>query len=158
MQLRILAAAVAASALTALGVAVGVSAQNGTPAASSSDSLFAALAGDNEVDSPGDSDGRGSFSATVVGKKKLCFGLAVKKIGKPLAAHIHTGAKGRNGDVVVTLAAPKDGAGGGIGGCTTAPAATIADILGSPKRFYVNVHTADFGGGAIRGQLFAKAP
>ena len=157
MKLRI-GGAVAAAALSALAVAVVVSAQSGAPAASSSDGLFAALSGGNEVDSPGDGDGRGSFSATVVGKKKICFGLSVKKIGDVAAAHIHKGAKGKNGDVVVTLGTPKDGAGSAVAGCATISAATVKAILKKPGGFYVNVHTADFGGGAIRGQLFAKTP
>jgi hypothetical protein len=32
--------------------------------------------------------------------------------------------------------------------------AVLSAILRRPGRYYVNVHTAAFGGGAVRGQLF----
>lgn len=155
MKLRVISAAVA-GALSALAVAVVVGAQNAAPAASGNDSLFAALEGKNEV-GRGDKDGRGSFSGVFHGNK-LCWGLAIKNVKQPAAAHIHKGGASANGDVVVTLAVPKSGEPGGIGGCGTVPAATRKDILKKPGGFYVNVHSAEFAGGAIRGQLFARTP
>ena len=83
--------------------------------------------------------------------------LTVDKIGTAVAAHIHKGAAGANGPVVVNLAAPADG---NAADCLTegemgkfAGGQTVAEILANPGSFYVNVHNADYPGGAIRGQL-----
>src|SRR6187399_1955809 len=67
--------------------------------------LFAVLKGRNEVGphgrrGAGDPDGRGSFTATVDGNQ-LCFGITVKNLDKPTAAHIHKAPPNRNGDIVV---------------------------------------------------------
>jgi CHRD domain len=35
----------------------------------------------------------------------------------------------------------------------SASSATIKAILKTPSGYYVNIHTSDFGAGAIRGQL-----
>ena len=83
------AAVVAAAALAVVGV-VGAGAK-GT--AKESQSLFAVMNGKKEV-SPegekraGDLNGRGSFSAVFDGNE-LCYGISVKNIEDPVAAHIH---------------------------------------------------------------------
>ena len=41
--------------------------------------------------------------------------------------------------------------------CASAEASLISEIAQNPAGFYVNVHTSDFPGGAVRGQL-AQAP
>ena len=56
-----------------------------------------------------------------------------------------------SGPVAVPLAKP--GADGKVSACATASADVIKDILANPGGYYVNVHNAEFGGGAIRGQL-----
>ena len=38
-------------------------------------------------------------------------------------------------------------------GCLTANADLVHEILANPAGFYVNVHNAQFPGGAVRGQL-----
>jgi hypothetical protein len=120
--------------------------------------LFASLNGRKEVDDEGnrgagDRNGRGSFSATADGDQ-LCFGLTVKNLDTVAAAHIHRGGKRRNGPVVVPLEHPEDGDPGASAGCVTVGDSDLAAILRRPGRYYVNVHTAAFPGGAIRGQLF----
>jgi hypothetical protein len=155
MTLRIAMAALAA-ALSALAVAVVVSAQNGSTSATAKDSLFAALAGKNERPKA-DKDGRGSFAANFVGGQ-LCYGYVVKGIGDPAAAHIHKGTAGKNGDVVIPLDTPSSGNPGTVSDCVDVAAGLKKDILRRPSTYYVNVHNADFPGGAIRGQLFAKSP
>ena len=87
----------------------------------------------------------------------LCYVLLVDKIGTAVAAHIHEGAAGTNGPVVVNLAAPADG---NAADCLTEGEAgkfvgdqTVAEILANPGNYYVNVHNAEYPGGAIRGQL-----
>ncbi len=93
----------------------------------------------------------------------LCYVLIVENIAPATAAHIHKGPKGSNGPVVANLAAPADG---NAADCLTqgeagkftvdangVPLATVAQILADPAGYYVNVHNAEFPGGAIRGQL-----
>ena len=115
--------------------------------------LTAAMTGAAEAPSPGDSDGTGTATLRLnPGQQRVCFVLTATKITLPAAAaHIHTGAAGTPGPVLVTLTAPD--ASGISGGCVSAPRATIKAILKTPSAYYVNVHTADFANGAIRGQL-----
>ena len=121
--------------------------------------LNAVLTGPQEVPTLGDPDGRGTFAGVVKGDE-LCYVLVANRIDTPLAAHIHTGAAGVPGDIVVGLEVPDNVARGCI---TTVPdeqnttatltESELAAILASPADFYVNVHNALFPGGAIRGQL-----
>jgi hypothetical protein len=115
--------------------------------------LTATLTGAAEVPGPGDPDGSGTATLRLnPGQGKVCFVLTAAKITLPAAAaHIHPGAAGVAGGVLVGLAPPD--AAGIAGGCVSAPRATIKAILKDPAGYYVNVHTSDFGGGAIRGQL-----
>ena len=149
------------SAATALGVVTLASGQTATDSQSArlqKRTLFAVMTGKKEVDfdgnrGVGDPDGRGSFTATVDGGR-LCFGMTVKNIDAPAAAHIHRGGRDVAGDVVVPLAHPDSGDPGSSSGCVTVSSTLLTAILSNPGRFYVNVHTAPFGGGAVRGQLF----
>jgi CHRD domain len=124
-----------------------------------SPALFADLNGRNELDATtlqrgaGDPDGFGSASVTVDGNQ-LCVGITVANIATPMAAHIHKGRKFENGPVVVPLPHPSSGDPGASSGCVpVTDAALLADIQAHPKAYYVNVHTEDFPGGAVRGQL-----
>jgi len=130
------------------------------PASAAVTTLEAALTGgDTEVPDPGDPDGSGGAQVTInVRKQKLCFTLVVLDITLPTAAaHIHEGAAGVAGDIVVTLEAPEEIDGTGIGlstGCVRDLAKPLLrDIKQNPDPYYVNVHTSDFPGGAVRGQL-----
>jgi hypothetical protein len=116
--------------------------------------LEANLSGHNE--SPmADPDGSGTANLRLDrAKKRVCFTLRVKKIGGTVAAaHIHKGAAGVNGDIVVPLI---EGAktGSKFTGCVkNVKKSLISAITKHPRRYYVNVHTGDFPAGAIRGQL-----
>ena len=145
-----------AAALAGLAVAVAVSAQKGTPAATAKHSFFAALAGKNEKPK-GDNDGRGAFSA-IFPQGQICYGYSVRDIGDPVGAHIHKGPAGKNGPIVVTLDTPNSGNAGSVSDCFDIPPDVRKDILRRPAGYYVNVHTEEFPGGAVRGQLFAKSP
>jgi len=122
--------------------------------------LFAALNGKNEIaqdgtKGAGDRNGAGSFSAVISGRQ-LCYGLAVRDIADPVAAHIHRGGPNKNGPIVVPLTKPNAGSPGHSSNCTMLKAQLVRQIRGNPGRFYVNVHTTDFPDGAIRGQLFSR--
>jgi hypothetical protein len=115
--------------------------------------LAATLAGANEVPGPGDPDGSGTATFRMIrGSAVICFQLTVNAITLPAtAAHIHQGAVGIAGPVVVPLTAP--GAGGTATGCVNSTRALVGAILDNPAGFYANVHTTDYPAGAIRGQI-----
>ncbi len=113
--------------------------------------LTAQLTGAAEVPGPGDADGAGTFSVTLnPGQNQICYELAVSNIATATAAHIHTGAADVAGPVLVTLKTPSDGP---VKECVTLDRAKITLIMKKPGDYYVNVHNAEFPGGAVRGQL-----
>jgi hypothetical protein len=94
--------------------------------------------------------GKGTASVKITGTKVCWKFTGIKGIGTPLAAHIHKGGAGVSGPIVVPF--------GGkfrASGCIASTAAVVAAIAKDPKGYYVNVHTAKYPGGAIRGQLHA---
>jgi hypothetical protein len=102
----------------------------------------------------GDADGSGSAAITIdTDTGEVCWELSVEGIGDVAASHIHVGAEGESGGVVVPL--DVDGFSGTSEGCVTPADADLAAIVANPAGFYVNIHTAEFQAGAIRGQLTA---
>lgn len=113
------------------------------------DRLEADLSGANEVGG-GDTDGEGEARVWLdADEGEVCFRIKVEDIATPRAAHIHDGVAGMNGGVVVDLEIGENG----LRGCVEASADLIEAIEDDPSGFYVNVHNADFPGGAVRGQL-----
>lgn len=107
--------------------------------------LTADLTGAAEV-SGGDADGSGSAIVTLNhGQGLVCWEITVADIAPAFAAHIHAAPAGVNGGVVVPLSPTS--------GCASADPALIKAIMKDPGSYYVNVHNADFPGGAVRGQL-----
>lgn len=107
------------------------------------------LSGANEV-GPGDPDGSGSAHVTLnQGQGEICFSIETSNVDNILAAHIHVGAAGVNGGVVVSF----DWANTGGNGCVAANADLIKQIRQDPSGYYVNVHSPEFPAGAIRSQL-----
>lgn len=102
----------------------------------------------------GDPDGSGTAFLTVnPGQRELCWQLAVSGIALPAtAAHVHRAPSGVRGGIVVTLT-PPDASGTSTGCAADLDRALLQEILTSPGSFYVNVHTAEFPPGAVRGQL-----
>lgn len=99
----------------------------------------------------GSPTGKGTARITLDSTKgQICFKLTWSKIKAPVAAHIHKGAKGTSGPIVVPLftKAPAKHA-----GCVKASSQQITAIIKKPTGYYVNVHTSDYPDGAIRGQL-----
>lgn len=113
--------------------------------------LTATLVGAEEAPGPGDPDGTGTAVITLNhGQGELCFELTVTDIEPANAAHIHVGAVGVPGPVVVGLTAPTDGS---SSGCVAVDQELLKAIMQAPSQYYVNVHNAAFQPGAIRGQL-----
>jgi hypothetical protein len=103
------------------------------------------------VPNQGDPDGSGTAVLRLnPGQGQVCFTLTVSGIIPAVAAHIHAAPAGFNGPIVVPLTAPTSGS---SSGCANADRALVKDILQHPEQYYVNVHTMDFPGGALRGQL-----
>lgn len=110
--------------------------------------LSAKLSGSMEV--PQGASG-GSGSATVkldIKTGKACWKLTVDGIDTPLSAHIHRGAEGQAGPVVIPL-----GDTFAMSGCVLVPKRTLEAVLADPSAYYVNVHTKKYLNGAVRGQL-----
>jgi hypothetical protein len=97
---------------------------------------------------------KGAFTATVTRSGtsgvivwRLTFG---KLTGRAVAAHIHSGVRGKAGPVIVPLCAPcKSGARG-----RATVDSSVLDAL-EAGRAYVNVHTKKNPAGEIRGQIAA---
>jgi hypothetical protein len=96
------------------------------------------------------SSGSGTFTATITGSK-LSWHLAFRHLSGPAsAAHIHLGAKGKSGNVLIALCAPCKANGMGS---VKLDAMQLRDV--SKLSTYVNVHTAKYPNGEIRGQVTA---
>jgi CHRD domain len=155
MSRRYVVLGTVAAAAIVLGVATQVVAQGG----GDNKAIFAVMTGAKEVragESAGDSDGRGSFSATLDGRT-LCYGIQVKNIANPVAAHIHTGGPEDRGAVVVPLKQPGKGDPGASAQCVRVSRSQAGALNANPGSFYVNVHTAALPNGAVRGQLFGRS-
>ena len=155
MKLRHLLTAAALGAVCALLAATALGAFS-----SRKGPFFAVLTGKNEVSASGhkgagDKNGRGGATAVIDGHQ-FCWGITVKNLDQPIAAHVHKGRKGKNGPIVIPLTAPSTGNPGASSGCTTISSDLARAIKRHPGRYYFNVHTTAFPGGAIRGQIFSR--
>lgn len=123
-------------------------------AKSSKITLHATLSGKNEVGSKAPRAGSGSATITItMSTGKLCYSLKVSGFRLPAtAAHIHSGRAGKNGPVSVPFASAP-GSNGRSVGCTTVKAPMLKGIAAHPTSYYVNVHSAAYPAGAVRGQL-----
>lgn len=140
-------AAVAAGAIALAGCAT----LEESIAEETADTFYANLTGAQEV-GPGDPDGSGEAEISISDEfGQVCWDLNnIRNIGPITAAHIHVGAAGTNGPPVFTLRRANEG---GYKGCTDGSEWTQNRLEDNPEMFYVNVHTAEYPNGAIRGQL-----
>ena len=96
-------------------------------------------------------DASGDFSAELdLENGRVCYMLEVEGLDEVTAAHIHEGAKGKNGPPVMSLELLGDD-GEDVG--ADADVELLKKIAKNQKRYYVNVHTAAYPAGAVRGQL-----
>ena len=145
MKRRILSLALpllAAAATTACATGEGMSRAE----------LRASLTGLQEVPGPGDPDGSGTaIVRSNPADAQVCWTVNVRGIDTVTVAHIHRGPAGTAGQPVLTLTTPD--ANGRSEGCATVEQAVAHDIANRPFDYYINVHTAAFPQGAVRGQL-----
>jgi len=163
--------------LAVLAAALTMTVNRSQAAAQSEDLTFtAALAPANEVPPIANDESKGSGEVTIVlhltrdASKAITgatadFTVAVKGFPSTTvitAAHIHRGATGANGGVVVnpmltasdlTLTA---GAGSFSKKGVTVTPAVAQEILNGPTNFYFNIHSTANPSGVARGQLTAK--
>jgi hypothetical protein len=160
-------------AFTAVGLAAAIAvptiafgnARTDSGRAPVSRTFVAELSGNPAATPPSDPDGTGTASftfevsapgSTALGSANVCWDITYNGIdGTPVAAHIHAGGVGVNGPIVVpapgvsfTNLGPNS-----TSGCMDTNAAVVEQIMAASSNFYINVHTAAFPGGAIRGQL-----
>ncbi|MFJ9748012.1 CHRD domain-containing protein [Streptomyces chartreusis] len=134
------------------GAADGIGGSGGTI-------LAASLRGANEVPveggpAVGDKDGAALEFVKVKGDK-VSVAVTWRGTGRPTALHIHQGAKGTNGGIKIDF--------GGLLGRSKGHSVTgtvevkdpalLNALKDDPSSFYANLHTAEFPGGAVRGQL-----
>jgi hypothetical protein len=134
--------------LLALGIGLtSISANGGRPYSTE-------LTGAAEVPEPGDPDGSGRADVTLnQGLGQVCFEITVSNITLPATGtHIHAGTADVAGPIVVPLT-PPDASGSSSGCVENVDQDLIKAIRQDPSGYYVNVHTPDFPGGAVRGQL-----
>ena len=117
--------------------------------------LSSSMSGANEVPGPGDPNATGSSRITLNSDTgRVCYIVRTTGLSAPpTAGHIHRGAAGTAGPVVIPFKTPRPS--GIFAGCTTADKTLIQSIIDDPSGFYTNVHNAQFPGGAVRGQLHA---
>jgi hypothetical protein len=112
------------------------------------------LSGAEEVGG-GDTDGTGTADLRLnQGQGRVCFDLTWANISSVTGGHIHKAPAGSNGPIVVDLLGGPSTSTTGAGGCVTGVAKSLVkDIRKNSSSYYVNVHSSEFMGGAIRGQL-----
>ena len=121
--------------------------------------LAAGLRGANEVPvaggpAVGDKDGAALEFIRVQGNK-VSVAVTWRRTGRPTSLHIHQGAKGTNGGVKVDFGRLLDKVKGHTvtGTVKVNDPALLKKLTTDPGSFYANLHTAEFPGGAVRGQL-----
>jgi hypothetical protein len=113
--------------------------------------FIARLSGEAEIPA-GDPNASGTASIKTRGSE-VCYDLRWSGVAAT-ASHIHRGAAGQTGDIVVDFFAEDSAlAANSKSGCVQADAEVVAAIASKPSNYYVNVHSAEFPKGEIRGQL-----
>ncbi|GHF73064.1 hypothetical protein GCM10010218_62840 [Streptomyces mashuensis] len=133
------------------------------------------MSGDQEVPTPGgpavgDKDGRALVFLRVRGDE-VAYAFTFRGIATPTAGHVHQGGRGKNGDVKIPFfmssassapSAPStsklpDGRTSVTGTVKVPDRELLASLTSAPGGFYANLHTGEFPGGAVRGQLHRLA-
>jgi hypothetical protein len=116
--------------------------------------LMAILVPEDEVPGPGEDEAVALSEVAILDDgTTLCAFMIYLGQSTPVAAHIHDGAAGVAGPIVVTLPPFDDAdpiADGCVGGLDPS---LLADIAANPGEYYVNVHTDAHPDGAVRGAL-----
>jgi len=115
------------------------------------ESVRANMSGDQIVPGPGAPNAFGTANLFVDMRYGiLCYRMGYDGTSRALAAHIHAGGPGQNGRPVIDLHPESNGDEGCVGADPTA----LRNLREHPEAFYLQLHTAEYPDGAIRGQLF----
>lgn len=99
-------------------------------------------------------DGTGSAEIEINSdENQVCYEISLEGVENVTAAHIHSGAQGEAGPVLVNLEYPEgedDGADECVDGVSESD---LEEISEDPANFYLNVHSERYPDGAVRGQL-----
>jgi len=122
--------------------------------------LVASLRGADEVPvaggpAVGDKDGAALEFVRVEGDT-VSVAVTWRDTGRPTMLHIHQGPRGVNGGVKIDFSGLLEKGVKGhtvVGQVKVADAALLSRLKADPGAFYANLHTAEFPGGAVRGQL-----
>lgn len=119
--------------------------------------LVAELTAGAAVPPPGDEGASGRVEIQTEGDDTLCVDMVVSGLDSAVsAAHVHEGAAGTSGGVVVGIGVPTTTDGGTDTWqdvCVGVDPAVIERIESDPGGHYANVHTAAHPESAVRGQL-----
>jgi hypothetical protein len=107
------------------------------------------MTGGQEAPGPGDDDGLG-FADFVLNGTTLHYSIVVFNIEPPAAMHIHAGERGVAGGVEVGFPPFTGNVNVGV---MEIPQSLATALQENPTGFYLNVHTASFPNGAVRGQV-----
>jgi len=109
------------------------------------------MSGDQIVPGPGAPNAFGTANLFVDMRYGiLCYRMGYDGTSRALAAHIHAGGPGQNGRPVIDLHPESNGDEGCVGADPTA----LRNLREHPETFYLQLHTAEYPDGAIRGQLY----
>lgn len=117
-------------------------------------SLKALLSPAEEVPGPGVKDGVGAAQVDIAGPK-ICSDLKATMGEKPTKAHIHQGAKGQSGSVLVDLMPAFNPGEAAFTSktCVDTTPDIASQLIADPAGYYVNIHSEGHPDGAMRGQL-----
>jgi hypothetical protein len=133
-----------------------------SPSATSTNTFTAVLLPVNEVPAITGAEAAGSGAATItlnMSKDSAGYVTGFPNGTALTDAHIHGGAAGVNGGILVNLGLPAGSVSFPTGGGTfsrkgiTVTVDQANAILANPGNFYFNIHTAAHPGGVARGQL-----
>ena len=148
---RVLTASLVGAAFVGLALA--------SPLATAKSGGSAAIPLNAAQETTGSTSAGGGFFEYSIDGSELCYTLSVKELSMaPFAAHIHRAGRNVAGPINVTLVTPP-AATSTVSACVTADgagdmtSAELAAIIADPRAFYVNVHTTNWPGGEVRGQL-----
>lgn len=118
------------------------------PAHADIDAYVAFMNGANEVPGPGDTNGFGIGSISIdTVANTVSWSFLLNNVDMPLTgAHIHSGAAGVAGPIIVNFNAQ-------LAGANLFDTDLASINPGNAADFYLNVHNDQFSGGAVRGQL-----
>jgi hypothetical protein len=145
---KLIAASLAALALSAAGCA------SSTPSSATSASpvtIYRTVLTGTAENPPGAPNGTGDAIIAFHGSSLVCWRFAhLHGFTNATVAHINTGATGKSGSVAVPLST---GPRLHHQGCVPITPTLAKTIEHNPPDYYVNIHSTQYPGGAVRGQL-----